>query len=594
MICGSSEAPTGSSTPAAVERSQFVRRILEWTPELLFIAVTTAAGIWAGGRWLDPTGDPGIWWSLAERMAHGQRCYRDFYLQYGPLSPYLFFVSGKPFDYSYLWFNLVNWVPAILAGVLLSRASRPFFSFLERLVVVGLLLGLSIFAPGPARLVLPYSPAAVHALALSVGAFLLMQSRKRELPRAWGAGMLAGLAFCAKQEIGIAAMIALSAPLLTRGTRGLAWVTRSVAGFLAIALLGAAVVLGSGASPDSLRLDSHIWPLASVPREWKGLFRIAAGMTEDWRDSVALSARHLTKLILLGSLGALILAREKKRSRWAWTIGLLALLTAVDVVEGRSLLPEIRPVNLSMLVAFLVAILAWLDRERPNRDFLVGFGLFAGLVGVRTAFSGNIAVPYAGVSHFAASLTWALFFLCLLPVRFPGGVLSARRARTVWAALLFPVALYVAVNGIQQLRVEGRRAISTSRGAVFLGPRMARIYGRVSGHLHPGERALYLPETLGLDVLLKVEDASPLLIHTPGWLDSRAEEALIRRFEIRAPDVIVILDRGTAEFGVAPFGRGFGLRLAAWIGEHYQPTMTSPSVTVLRPARTPLSSVPVF
>jgi hypothetical protein len=594
MSRGSSEAPTESSTPAAVERSQLVRRILDWAPELLFVAVTTAAGIWAGGRWLDPTGDPGIWWSLAERMAHGQRCYRDFYLQYGPLSPYLFFVSGKPFDYSYLWFTLVNWVPAIFAGVLLIRASRPFLSFMERVVVVGLLLGLSIFAPGAARLVLPYSPAAVHALALSVGAFLLMQPRKRELPRAWGAGMLAGLALCAKQEIGVAAILGLCAPLLTRGTRGLAWVTRSVAGFLAIALLGAAVVLGSGASTDSLRQDSHIWPLASVPHEWKGLFRMVAGMTAEWQDYVALSARQLTKLILLGSLAALILAGEKKRSRWAWTIGLLALLTAVDVVESRSLLPEIRPVNLSMLVAFLVAILAWLDRERAKRDFLVGFGLFAGLAGMRTAFSGDIAVPYAGVTHFASSLTWALFFLCLLPYRFPGGVVSARRARTIWAALLFPVAFYVAANGIQQLRVEGRRAISTSRGPVFLDHRMARIYARVREHLHSGERALYLPETHGLDVLLRVEDASPLLGHMPGWLDSRAEDALIRRFEIRAPDVIVILDRGTAEFGVPPFGRGFGLKLAAWIGAHYQPTITSPSVTILRTARTPLSSVPVF
>ena len=527
-------------------------------------------------------------------MAHGQRCYRDFYLQYGPLSPYLFFVSGRPLDYSHLWFTLVNWVPAILAGVLLVRASRPLLSFIERLVVVGLLIGLSIFAPGAARLVLPYSPAAVHALALAVGAFLLMQSRERELPRAWVAGILAGLALCAKQEIGVAAILGLSAPLLTRGTRGLAWVTRCVAGFLAIALLGAAVVLASGASTDSLRQDSHLFPLASVPHEWKWLFRIVAGMTAGWQDYLALSARQLTKLILLGSLGALILAREKKRSRWAWTIGLLALISAVDLMEGRSLLPEIRPVNLSMLVAFLVATLAWLDRERPKRDFLVGFGLFAGLAGMRTAFSGDIAVPYAGVAHFASSLTWVLFFSCLLPYRFPGGVVSARRARTIWVALLFPVAFYVAANGIQQLRVEGRRPVSTSRGRIFLEHRMAHIYARVKGELHPGERALFLPETHGLDVLLRVEDASPLLGHMPGWLDPRAEDALIRRFEIRAPDVIVIIERATTEFGVPPFGRGFGLKLAAWIDAHYRPTMTSPTVRILRPTRKPLSSVPVF
>jgi hypothetical protein len=518
-------------------------------------------------------------------MADGQRCYRDVYLQYGPLSPYLFLVSGRPFDYSLHWFLLVNWVPAIVAGVLLVRASRPFLSVGERLIVVGLLLGLSIFAPGAARLVLPYSPATVHALALSVGAFLLMQSPEREIWRAWGAGILAGLALCAKQEIGVAAILGLCAPILTRGKDGLGWVTRSFAGFFAVALLGAAVVLGSGASIDSLRHDSHLWPLASVPPEWRGLFRIAAGMTAGWQEYLALSARQLGKLVLLGSLGAMIWTREKKRSPWVWTIGLLVLLAAVDVAQGGSLLPEIRPINLSMFVAFLTAFLAWLDRVRAKRDFLVGFGLFAGLAGVRTAFSGDTAAPYAGVAHFASSLTWVLFFLCLLPDRFPGGGISARRSRAIWAALLSVVALSSAAGGIRQLRVEGRNAVSTPHGRIFPGQRLARVYGFLRGQLRPGERALFLPETHALDVLFKVEDASPLLGHMPGWLDSRAEDALIRRFQIHPPDVIVILDRGTAEFGVAPFGRGFGTRLAVWIDAQYRTTESSRGVRILHAAR---------
>jgi hypothetical protein len=574
--------------------SRLAGGLRDWSVEVAFFVVMTAAGLWAAGRWFDPTGDPGVWWSLAQRMAHGQRCYRDVYLQYGPLSPYLLFVSGIPFGFSRSWFLFVNWLPALAAGILLIRASRPFLSATERLAVVGLLLGLSIFAPGPARLVFPYSPAAVQALALSVGALLLMQAQNRETSRAWASGILSGLAFCAKQEIGAAAIAGLCAPLLTRGTKGFAWVARCLVGFSAVATLGAGFVLASGASADSLRYDSHLWPLASVPAGWSGLFRLVAGMAAvDWHRNLALSAEEGLKRVLLVSLVALILGREKKRGRWVVAAGLLALLVLMDLAIGRSLLSQVQPVILSMSVAFLLAVFAWLDRKRAHREFLVGFGLFAGFAGMRAAFSSDTAGPYMGVAHFAPSLTWVLFLLCIVPNHLPGGVASARWARKIWTMLLISVAFLTAAGGIEKLREEYRIAFSTPRGRIFLEPRMAAVYALVGEQLHQGERALFLPETHSLDVLFGVEDASPLLGHMPGWLDSRAEDLLLRRFEIRPPDVVVIFERQTTEFRVAPFGRGFGAKLAAWIDARYRSTGNWRGVRILRVAEKPVSSTAV-
>lgn len=572
------------------------RRALEWlrdwSVELTFLSATTAAGIWAGGRWLDMTGDPGVWLSFAQRMGQGEHLYRDLYIQYGPLSPLLFSATGKLFGFSLTWYLLANWIPAIVAGLLLLVVARPFLSRVERLALAGLIIGLSVLAPRPARMILPYGPAAVHALCFSIGAFLLLPSRQRGLWRAYAAGILAGLALCAKQEIGLAAIIGLCAPLVTDGKKGVAWVFRCLIGFSAAVSLGVAIVLGAGAPLDSLRQDSHLWPIASMPPEWRLLSRRVAGFTAAWSEALFNSAWEFLKLILLVSLAGLCLAREKTKKRWWLTLGPLALLCTADLFRGGSLLPEVHPLCLSMTAAFAVVLLAWLDKRRPGRDFFIGFGLFAGLVGMRTAVSWDLAGPYSGVSHFAACLTWLVLLLCLVPDRLPGGSSSARWARVVWTLVLLPTGWYWAAHGIESLREEGRVRVATARGDIFTDRRLRNLYAGIGQELHPGERALFLPETSGLDVLFGVHDASPFLAHMPGWLDAHAEEVLIRRFETRPPDVVVIFDRATQEFGVKQFGQGFGLRLAAWIESRYRPVVNLRGVTIFRPREAPDSSLP--
>ena len=107
-----------------------------------------------------------------------------------------------------------------------------------------------------------------------------------------------------------------------------------------------------------------------------------------------------------------------------------------------------------------------------------------------------------------------------------------------------------------------------SHGRIWADRGRAEVYARAAREIRPGERVLVLPEPNAVDVLFEARSVSPFVTMMPGWLDARAEEQLIRRFEREPPDVVVVFQRPTWEYGIAPFGQGFGQRLAEWIQSH--------------------------
>ncbi|HEY4231141.1 MAG TPA: glycosyltransferase family 39 protein [Thermoanaerobaculia bacterium] len=575
-----------------------MKRLREWIPEIALVLASTAAGIRAGGRWLSPTSDAGIWWSLPERLASGERLYRDIFPnQYGPLSPYLVSWVTRPFAFSSASILIVSWIPAVIAAVLVLRLARPFLSLLERLCLAAILIGVGLFAPGLGRLVYPYSPAAVHALCLSLGALLVIRPPDESGAlgwRSWVAGVLAGLAFCCKQEIGIVAAMALVASGLTmsssdrpRGQGPWGGIARCLAGFAAPAVLGVLFVLTS-APLESLRLDSHVWPLAAPPPSWNRLFRLIAGIGPGLPGRLLDSLRGLGLAASLFALIGLLLARDSpyRPRRFVPVALVLAALLAWDLRDGSLLRRNLGFVHLWMTMAFTVALWAFLDRRRAHRDFLVGFGVFAGLLGARSAFSGDIANPYAGVSHLPGALALLLFLFVFLPEVWPPGGKpgdsASRFTRLVWAAVLFPVVCLGAAIGMISLRSPGFRPVDTPRGRIWADRDRADLYRRAALEIRPGERVLALPETNAVDVLFEARSASPFVLMVPGWLDPRAEELLIRRFEQEPPDVVVVFRRPTWEYGVAPFGQGFGIRLAEWIQTHNRLVATSPGGNLYR------------
>lgn len=575
-----------SETPRSPISVRAVPRWLhEWGPESIFLFVTTGAGLWAAGRWINPMSDPGFSWSLAYRLSRGERLYRDIYFAYTPLSPYLLAAGARLFGVSALSILLVNWIPAVGSGLLLLRCGRLLLSWVERVALAGVVISFSLFAPGDGRLVFPYYPGVVHALALSIGALLLLQAgAPRAERKAFLAGLLAGLAFCCKQEVGVAALLALGAAVLVRPARPAVWLRNLLAGFAAV-LVPTAVFVFSAAPVDSLRMDSHLWPLALFPPPaLKHLMHMVSGLHyPNWPLALRAAAFRILWQVALLALLALLLARERERSRWLRVLTLLSGLGLWWLLEGFSLLRPLPAVSLSMSIAFLVAILAFFAPRVPGHDFLIAFGIFAGLVGARTAVSPFVSGNYDGPCHFASGLTWVVFLCVFIPRLLLGQGLGASYLRNLMALLVLCVSWWQAFYGIESLRFPRRVGVETLEGRVFVEKDPAELLARLARDSVAGQRALIIPETAAVDAMFHLKNASPLVDLLPGWLDARVERQIVQRLEESPPELIVLFERPTAEFGVRPFGIGFGQRLSAWIDRHYSVVLSLRAGKILRP-----------
>ena len=340
---------TKTASPPAGLSDRLARRLGGAIPEIALLLLTSATGLWARGRWLDPIGDPGLWWSLVERLSQGEKLYKDIWLQIGPLSPYLVAWTGEPFGRSALWLLLVNWIPAVVLAILLLRVARFSLSAFERLCLAILLIAAGLFAPFRAHLVFPYSPAAVHAVCFSTGALLLARQESRGSLRDLLAGVLAGLALCAKQEIGVAVVMGLCFLLILRSGNAAPRIGVALSGFLFVSGLGALYVF-SQAPFESLRYDSHFWPIGTFPPEWLHLSRLAAGWTFDLPVRLARGLLGLAYWLTTIALVSRVLSKDSESRQPLLAISLGAVMVALWVWR-RALLEEWDPLVLSTIVA---------------------------------------------------------------------------------------------------------------------------------------------------------------------------------------------------------------------------------------------------
>ncbi len=575
VTAGACVAPAG---PA------FRNRLLDWMPEFSLLLVTTVGGLWAAGRWIDPSGDPGIWWSTIHRLAGGERLYRDVYLQFGPLSPYLLSLGVRVFGDSVRYLLFATWLPAVGASVLLLRATRPALNLMERFAVAGLLLSESLFAPGPGRLVFAYAPAAVHALFLSIAA-LLFGTRSGPVARPYLAGFLAGLAFYSKQEIGLACLLALIASLSLR-PRSIGQAARSLVAFAVVGLLGGAVVFSS-ASVESLHDRSHFWPLAfSPPEEWRHLYRGVAGISvADWRSLLTQSVWWLLSYVGLVAFLGLLIGRERRPFQWLSTAIVVALVCLWWGAEGFTSRGSFHPTALSMMVAMLSVLLLLARSELPERASLLAFCVFGALMGARAAFSTERLEPYSGIAHFVSAFTWVLFFCVLVPKLVPGGERGVMWTRRAWAITLLAVSGVETFAGAQSLAEPAKQSVPTPQGRIFVSAEVAPLFRAIGANLHSGESVWVLPEINGVDALFLAHNVSPYSSHLPGWLDEKAQIELLRRIEARPPDVVIIFSRHVKEYGVKEFGEGYDRLLSEWVERNYSAVEAMPAGRILRRSR---------
>jgi hypothetical protein len=551
-------------------------------PEIVFLIATTAAGIWAAGRWMDPVGDTGFSWSLAYRLSNGARLYRDIYLAYGPLSPYLLAFWARVFGVSSFSMLVANWIPAIVAGWLLLSTGRRFLNSFERLAVVAMLLTTSIFAPGAAHLVFPYYAGVVHAFVFALAALLLLESARLSVRRLFFAGVLTGLAFCCKQEVGLAVLAALLVSLLALRPPAIRGAAALVLGGICAALIVAAILVVPFASLPSLRNQSHLWPLnPRVPSEMKLLYRTVMGLSDpNWFFQLRSSAwALLAGLTLFAALGGL-LARERSRHAWIRVLYLALGLAAWEAIERFPLRMDLSPIRLWALGGFLLAGVAILRPTLAGRGSLIALGIFAGLNALRAAFSQFVSGGYDGPAHFASALTWTVLLVVLGPALVWSSASAANWTRMALSAALLLTFSWEAVSAIQSLRPTWKIPVSTPSGRVYLEPGQAAFLENIGRNVSTGERILVLPEINAVDALFQVRSVCPLAHYFPGWFDAESEEDLLRQLRTDPPAHVVFFRRMTPDFSGGQFGEGYGLAIVNWCSRNYRLVYSSPKGTM--------------
>ncbi|HEY6930823.1 MAG TPA: hypothetical protein VJA66_14175 [Thermoanaerobaculia bacterium] len=572
---------TANGSGASAIRT-FAAGLRDWLPETVLLLVTTCAGVWAAGRWGDPCGDAGYAWSLAYRVSHGEKLYRDIYTQYTPLSPYLLAAGVSVFGAAPRFFLYAYWIPAIVAALFLLRCARSVLSTFERLTLAGIVIATSLFLPGAGHLIFPYYPGVVHALLFSVAAFLCLRPGAATAVRVAVAGCLAGAAFACKQEIGLAVLIGLAVSLAAGPAPRFGLLARLLGSFLAVLLLVALWALAS-APYESLVHDSRLWPLAAPPSTTIHFLGEASGLEKPlW--PIAVAKRIFRDLAALGTVAAICLAASRERTRALWTrVAVLCLAAAAGwLALAKSPVRAVPSLSLSALLAFLLAAAVILLKDFPDRAFVAGFAVFAGLAGSRAVFSTNLAGHYGGPAHFATALSSLVALLVLAPRLLLGRCAAASYLRKGLAIGLFCFSWWQAAAAARSLEFPRNMPVDTPAGRVVAAPEGRRLLEMIAKHAVPGQSALIIPEPYAIDALFRLRNVSPLPWASPGWLDSRIETSLLRRLESSPPDLVVLIARRYKEYGAGPFGIGYGRALSDWCRIHYSVVGSSDQGQILR------------
>lgn len=205
-----------------------------------------AVYVWASRYWIDLI-DEGYFVYLGSRVQAGDLPYRDFDTYYTPGIFYLFAWTFQLFGLTVMPIRVLMVGVRILWGLLLYRLTRrvaPWPFAVVPFLVVAAVDALPVF-PEPH----PSWPSILAALAMTEAVACHMASGNRR----WIvlAGVLAGLSFAFKQNIGAFVALALGGYLLLRERRQAGWLLRAMQMAFALGLAGAVtVLLWPGRSPQ--------------------------------------------------------------------------------------------------------------------------------------------------------------------------------------------------------------------------------------------------------------------------------------------------------------------------------------------------------
>ncbi|MBN2368897.1 MAG: glycosyltransferase family 39 protein [Vicinamibacteria bacterium] len=558
------------------------RREWPYVAALILAFALGLAGSWR--RWGGPLVDCGREMNQPLRILHGERLYADIGHIYGPLAPYFNAFLYRLFGPSLGVLQAAGAVSAALILALCYIIARRLTGPAPAFVATLLVMWLCAFKQS-GNFIVPYAYAALYGCALATAA-LLVSLRAVEGGREGpllAAGVLTGLAFLTKTEMGAsAAVAALAAAMLGGGgLRRIAWRTALV--FVPAATLVAGVygALAAQVGWRALTYEGHLF-YQNLPAPILYYNKRMFGFENPW-DSlllmgvITLRLAFLAALLLLAGYGITPEARRRSPRSWRRLIlaaAALAAAVALTIPLARVDFGPFLPMPAFLIVFLIVTLSRHVRRRRriagPDRRTaaLIVVTLFA-LAGLaRMALRVRSGGAYSSYLLPASVILFVHLWQVYLPrlARFPARAVTRRLA----LAVLFTLTAGVAIAVVCRYRGRYAHPLRTPRGTMVIrsdqGEAFESAMRFIEKRTAPGETVAVLPE--GTSLLFFTGRRNPFNeeIVTPGLLD---EERSIRRLKETDTRLIFIANRPTVEFGADVWGRDYELRLADWIEKNY-------------------------
>lgn len=608
------KSATGDAAP--LENGELA---LTWKIAWLII-LTAFAGMlqWTWGGWPDPTVDFGTQLYVPWRITEGDALYRDLAYFKGPFSPYLnaslFTLLGVSLRSLVLSNLAVLLATLILLWKLLIAFTDAFSAMVCLLVVIFIFAFVQLWYLGNYNWVTPYAHEYTHGIALSLGALLATQSfaRSGQMRYAAVAGALTGLVFLTTAEVFSACVsatvVGMIIALRQRATSrrvSIKIAAAFAACVFAVPLL-AWIILSLAMTPsEALRgaLGSWVWVFDTRIAEL-GFYRASIGLDDPaqrvWRLLTIFGAELAFFAVALGVAWSIPHLHWRVPARIA-TIVIAVTLGATFGWVLRRLVPWFEMALPLPVVVLIVGIYSArkIRRDTDGRDAArLTFAIYAGILLAKIAL-------FARVQHygFTLALPATMLSVVLLVGTIPRWIESRGRAgKTFRAIALAALAAYVVgvlyghhlfthdktihvASGADDFRADARGG-QVNAALQLLGQRVQK-----------SDTLAVLPQGLMVNYLARLPHPNRYLNFMPPEVISAGEEAIIRAYEARPPDWIIVARvnvRGDA-FYLLDGDYAYGRELLRWVKDRYEVVAVVPGPAndpsaewlVMRPAPLP-------
>ncbi|HEV8114017.1 MAG TPA: glycosyltransferase family 39 protein [Planctomycetota bacterium] len=554
-----------------------------WAGPLLGAAVGVVLLVRTWGTWPDVLVDFGGELYVPWRLAEGDVLYRDVAYFTGPLSPYFNAAVFRVFGASFLVLVVANLVVLGGIAVLLHRCIARIAGALAAGVALAVFLALFAFAQlesvGNSNYVCPYSHETTHGALLALCALEALAAWLRTRKPAWiaGLGLLLGLAFLTKVEVflAVAGAVLLGLALAFRRDRtGLARSGAILLGCAVVPVLVAFAALAT-AMPAAGALEGTLgaWPYTLGGRVADlAFYRWVLGTDRPAENAAKMAASTGWWIAVFGAAAvAGVLARgntARKCLVGAVAGGILLVIrpTPVGWIEAGRAFPAL---VLALLLAWIVA--AW-RRDVERAVSAAAFGCYALLLLAKMVLHARI-----NMYGFALAMPAAMLLVAALVGWIPERIERAGGSGALFRGFAIAVLAIAVANHLRiQESFLSRKTVVVGAGkdafrADARGAYVNAAVAAVQSAMRPGATLAVLPEGVMINFLARAKAPARYINYMPPEVIMFGEDRILADFERTPPDLVAIVHKPTAEYGLPWFGADYGARLMAFVGERYMP-----------------------